>query len=62
MNNRIKTYFQIADANLGVYYTDTFKTEDEARKVIETEYKNRCKNDGYDEYWKNKKQKHKTQH
>ena len=54
--NGTRTYFQIADANWGMYHTDTFQTEEEARKVIETEYQNRSKNDGSDEYWKNRKQ------
>ena len=54
--NETRTYFQIADANWGMYHTDTFQTEEEARKVIETEYQNRSKNDGSDEYWKNRKQ------
>ena len=54
--NKTRTYFQIADANWGMYHTDTFQTEEEARKVIETEYQNRAKNDGSDEYWRNRKQ------
>ena len=54
--NETRTYFQIADANWGMYHKDTFQTEEEARKVIETEYQNRSKNDGSDEYWRNRKQ------
>ena len=54
--NGTRTYFQIADANWGMYHTENFSTEEEARKVIEKEYQNRCKNDGSDEYWKNRKQ------
>jgi hypothetical protein len=51
-----KTYFKIADANHGMYHSELFKTEDEARTVIENDYKNRSKNDGYDEYWRNRNQ------
>ena len=54
--NGTKTYFQIADANWGAYHSETFETEEEARKVIETQYENRCKKDGSDEYWRNRKQ------
>jgi hypothetical protein len=54
--NGTRTYFQITDANGGGYHTDTFETEEEARKVIATEYQNRSKNDGSDEYWRNRKQ------
>ena len=31
----------------------TFSSESEAREAIKTQYKNRCKNDGQDEYWRN---------
>jgi hypothetical protein len=31
----------------------TFSSEAEAREAIEAQYKNRCKNDGHDEYWRN---------
>lgn len=54
--NGTRTYFQIADANCGMYDAETFKTEEEARKVIDTQYVNRCKKDGSDEYWRNRKQ------
>lgn len=54
--NEKLTYFRIADANWEMYHTETFRTEEEARKVVEIEYQNRCKNDGNDEYWKNRKQ------
>lgn len=54
--NETRVYFQIADANWGMYHPETFQTEEEARKVIKTEYENRSKNDGSDEYWKNRKQ------
>lgn len=54
--NSTTTCFQIADANWGMYHTKNFETEEEARKVIETEYKNRSKNDGSDDYWRNRKQ------
>jgi hypothetical protein len=54
--NERKTYFQIADANSGMYHPQTFATELEAREVIEKEYQNRSKNDGFDEYWSNRKQ------
>jgi len=30
-----------------------FSSESEARDAIETQYKNRSKNDGHDEYWRN---------
>jgi hypothetical protein len=55
-SNVTRTYFQIADANSEMYHTDIFETEEEARKVIQTEYQNRSKNDGSDEYWRNRKQ------
>ena len=51
-----RTYFKVADANWGMSHSETFQTEEEARKVIETEYHNRSKNDGHDEYWRNRKQ------
>jgi hypothetical protein len=51
-----QTYFQIADANWGMYHLETFNTEEEARKVIRDVYENRSKNDGHDEYWRNRKQ------
>jgi hypothetical protein len=47
--------FKIWDANWDVYHPNKFETEEAARKVIATEYENRSKNDGYDEYWRNKK-------
>lgn len=50
------TWFEIADANWGMYHINNFDTEAEARKVIETEYQNRCKKDGSDDYWKKRKQ------
>ena len=51
-----RTWFEIADANWGMYHPDDFDTEEEARKVIETEYQKRSKNDGSDGYWRNRKQ------
>lgn len=54
--NSTTTCFQIADENWGMYHPKSFETEEEARKVIETEYKNRSKNDGSDDYWRNRKQ------
>jgi len=54
--NNTRTYFQIADANWGMYHVNTFQTEEEAREIIQTEYQNRSKNDGSDEYWRNRKQ------
>lgn len=54
--NQTITYYEIADANWGMYHVDTFETEEEAREVIKTEYQNRSKNDGNDEYWRNRKQ------
>ena len=39
-----------------MYHNKTFQTEQEAREVIEREYKNRKENDGNDEYWRNRKQ------
>lgn len=54
--NETRTYFQIADANWGMYNSEIFQSEQEARKVIESEYQNRSKNDGNDEYWRNRKQ------
>lgn len=50
------SYFQIADANWAMYNPNRFETEEEARAVIESEYQNRSKNDGSDEYWRNRKQ------
>lgn len=49
-------YYEIADANWGMYHNKTFQTEQEAREVIKREYKNRKENDGNDEYWRNRKQ------
>ena len=49
-------YFRIADANHAMYHPNRFVSEEEARKVIEKEYTNRNKNDGHDEYWRNRKQ------
>ena len=54
--NKTTIYFEIVDANSGIYHEDTFKTEAEARKVIKTDYENRSKNDGFDEFWRNRKQ------
>jgi len=51
-----KTYFKIADANHGMFHNEVFETEAQARNVIERDYKNRSENDGYDEYWRNRKQ------
>jgi len=49
-------YFRIADANHPMYHPNRFKSEEEARETINKEYTNRCKNDGYDDYWRNRKQ------
>jgi uncharacterized protein (DUF4415 family) len=49
-------YFRIADANHAMYHPNRFVSEEEARKVIEKEYTNRNKNDGHDDYWRNRKQ------
>lgn len=54
--NGTHTHYEIADANWGMYHNKTFQTEQEAREVIEREYKNRKENDGNDEYWRNRKQ------
>jgi len=54
--NETKTYFQIVDANWGMYHPKKFETEEEAREVIKAEYKNRSKNDGHDDYWRGRKQ------
>lgn len=54
--NGTTTHYEIADANWGMYDPNKFKSEEETRKVIETEYKNRSKNDASDEYWRNRKQ------
>jgi hypothetical protein len=51
-----RTYFQIADANLDMYHIKSFETEAEAREVIKNEYENCSMNNGYDEYWRNRKQ------
>jgi hypothetical protein len=48
------TYYKIASNEVS-YHPITFGSEAEAREVIKTEYTNRCKNDGYDEYWRNSK-------
>lgn len=45
------TYYQIADANWGMYHVDVFNTEAEARAVIEKEYTNSS-----NEYWRNRPQ------
>jgi hypothetical protein len=54
--NEISTHFAIKDAISEMYHNETFSTEAEARKVIESEYTNRSKNDGSDGYWRNRKQ------
>jgi hypothetical protein len=54
--HKTETYFLIGDANWKMYHPARFNTEEEARKVIRDEYENRSKNDGYDEYWRNRKQ------
>lgn len=54
--NQTVTYYEIADANWGMYHSKTFETEEEARRVIESEYENRSEGDGHDEYWRNRKQ------
>lgn len=54
--NETKTFFEIVDADWDMYHPKTFETEEEARKVIREEYENRQKNDGYDKYWRNRKQ------
>lgn len=51
-----ETWFQISDASHEIYHPQRFETEQEAREVIKTEYQNRSKHDGHDEYWRNKKQ------
>lgn len=53
----IHTYYQIADANWGMYHSDSFDTEEEARMVMDAEYTNRST--GYessDEYWRKRPQ------
>jgi hypothetical protein len=50
------THFEIADANWDMYYPYNFETEEEAMEIIKTEYENRSKNDGSDEYWRSRKQ------
>lgn len=52
----IFTHFAIKDANSEMYHNETFATEAEARRVIESEYTNRSKNDSSDSYWRNRKQ------
>lgn len=54
--NETKSWFEIADANCCMYHPDKFDTEEAARNVIKTEYQNRSKGDGSDEYWRNRKQ------
>ena len=54
--NRTSVVYRIADANWGMYHTDSFKTEGEAREAIDTHYTNRNKGDGSDEYWRNRPQ------
>ncbi len=60
-NNYHKNYhttkYIVADANWGMYdsYPNT-DTEEDARAIIEKEYTNRNKGDGYDDYWRNRKQ------
>lgn len=49
-------HFIISDASYSMYYPEAFKTESEARVVIKTEYQNRSKLDGCDEFWRNRKQ------
>lgn len=49
-------YFRIADANHAMYHPNRFASEEDAREIIDKEYTNRNKNDGYDEYWRNRQQ------
>lgn len=49
-------YFRIADVNHAMYHPNRFASEEEARETIDKEYTNRNKNDGYDEYWRNRQQ------
>jgi len=56
MKNHNETYFHIVDKNHDMRDPKKFKTEEEARKAIETSYTNRSQNDGYDEYWRNRPQ------
>lgn len=54
--NTTRTYFEIADANWGMYHYKTFATEEEAREVMDKKYTNRSENDGNDEFWRSRKQ------
>jgi hypothetical protein len=54
--NETRVHFEIVDANWGMRHPETFNTEEEARKKISSEYTNRSKNDGSDEYWRNRPQ------
>lgn len=52
-----KVYYKIMDAHHEMYYPLEFSTAEEAEETIQKEYKNRSKNDGYDDFWKNREQK-----
>lgn len=39
-----------------MYHPEKFPSRQEALDVIEKEYVNRDKNDGYDDYWRNREQ------
>lgn len=52
--DRTTTYFQVADANWGMYNSDTFQTVEAARDCIKNEYRERNKKDGHDKYWNDK--------
>lgn len=49
--NRTTVFFRIADANWGMYHSEDFNSEAEAREVIEIKYTN-----SENEYWRNRPQ------
>ena len=51
------TYYQLVLSFIGnstnSYAPESFTSEEDAIAYFEKEYKNRCKNDGHDDYWNN---------
>lgn len=55
MKNKTITYYQIKDLDHPMYHPETFNTFEEAKKVLDVEYTNRNKNDGHNDYWRNRR-------
>jgi len=49
------TRYRIADLDHPMYHPDTFDTFEEAQEVLDKEYTNRDKGDGFDENWRNRR-------